>query len=73
MKPGDLVAWSEQAIAGSGGPSAGDYAGVVVRVRTPNPHAWIGPRAKVELLDDQGTFIVTANMVNVLSSVNSST
>ena len=72
MKPGDLVAWTACAAAWSGGPEAGDYAGTVVRV-IPRISGRRRSRPKAEILDDEGTFIVTTQMVNVISSVNSNT
>ena len=71
MKPGDLVAWTAYAAAWSDGPEAGDYAGTVVRVIPPPRRKRSRPKA--EILDDEGTFIVTTQMVNIISSVNSNT
>ena len=71
MKPGDLVAWTASAAAWSDGPEAGDYAGTVVRVIPPTRRRRSRPKA--EILDDEGTFIVTTQMVNIISSVNSNT
>ena len=71
MKPGDLVAWTEYASRWSDGPDKGEYAGTVVRVIPPTRRR--RSRAKVEILDDEGTFIVTTQMVNIISSVNSNT
>ena len=78
MKPGDLVVWSKYAAAWSDGPEAGDFAGTVVRVIPPRREfTRLGDstrrRPKAEILDDTGTFIVTTQMVNIISSVNSNT
>ena len=83
MKPGDLVAWTKHASDSSGWAEksngiVGQFAGTVVRVipsRRPRPprHAYNGSRPKVEILDHTGTFIVTTEMVNIVSSVNTNT
>jgi len=82
MKPGDLVAWTACASDSSGWAEksngiVGQFAGTVVRVipsrRPARPGMYNGSRPKVEILDHTGTFIVTTEMVNIISSANSST
>ncbi len=72
MKPGDLVAWTKYASEWSNGPHEGTYAGIVTRVIV-HPR-FDGPRrrTKVEVLDDE-LFMVTADMVEVISSVKTNT
>jgi len=70
MKPGDLVAWTKYASEWSNGPHAGTYAGIVTRV-IPSTRPRRLPRA--EVLADDGTFIVSADMVEVISSVKTNT
>ena len=71
MEAGDLVAWTKYASEWSNGPLAGSYAGIVTRVIPPRRRR---PRSreKVEVLDDE-LFIVSADMVEVVSSINSNT
>jgi|ETNvirnome_2_300_1030623.scaffolds.fasta_scaffold48578_2 hypothetical protein len=83
MKPGDLVAWTAYASDSSGWAEksngiVGQFAGTVVRVipsRRPRLKvlAHYGSRPKVEILDHTGTFIVTTEMVNIISSANTNT
>ncbi len=65
MKIGDLVAWTQYASEWSDGPDAGSYAGIVTRVIAPTRRK--RSRARVEVLDKDGTFIVGRRNVEVIS------
>ena len=68
MKPGDLVAWTKYASEWSNGPHEGSFAGIVTRVIKHRR----GSRTKIEVLDDE-LFMVTADMVEVISSAKTNT
>jgi hypothetical protein len=65
VKPGDLVAWTQYAEDWSDGPDAGSYAGIVTRVIAPKPKR--RSRARVEILDEEGTYIVGRRNIEVIS------